>query len=423
MSLIFEGLKRNGHPLKQSTRTALPPDLHENASDLTVASLEIYPQTLTESNPSCITVNCSPKNDTVRKNNPVQIFHSEEQGDANASPPIRAHDPKTPNQSAKNQDSPNAERIKQLGHELQHLPFVFEPQNSTKINLLPTLKHKLTNGLIILESLLVVPYKLLKLLCGTPSKSINFCSNWTVLLLAKLWESMCLLSSMIANIFIKLAQLCHFIILRLPILMLTATGAFFRKGWSFLWDCAAIGINKLREKTRQGWAAIGSIFSFLLHCYCTIFRKALSIYLPNRWIQLATTFLLKSSAIALSCCFVVMVVKNALRSSALQNTGHSTDNIIALKGTPQRKLKHFFKDPLVIKREKVRDTLLAFHIDTIQRQEGGKGHIITDNQMFGIGSLLCEHPKIYLEKIGKNSLYFSDKYGQWYKRSAENMLE
>jgi hypothetical protein len=86
-------------------------------------------------------------------------------------------------------------------------------------------------------------------------------------------------------------------------------------------------------------------------------------------------------------------------------------------------LKHISRDPLVIKQEKVRDALLAFHIDTIQRYNNGKGQIITDNKTFGIGALLSEHPKIYLEKVGKNSLYFSDKYGQQYKRSIGNMLE
>jgi hypothetical protein len=428
MSLIFEGLRRNGRHQKQSVRTTLPPELPENISDLpmAVASLlpKTYSQTLPEPDASCITVDCSRGNDSLQKNDPVQIFHSEEQGgkNANGSLSIQTQAPKISNQSTEIQVPLNAERG-QSENGLQRFPFVFEPQNSTKINRSPILRHKFIRGLIILESILVIPHKLLKFLCGTPLKSINFCSNWTALLLAKFWESMRTLGSVIANIFIKSAQLCHFIALRLPILGLAATGSFLKQQWSFLWECVTIGVNKLQAKARQGLAAIGSTFSFLLHCYRTVFNKALSIYLPNRWIQTATVFLLKGSAIALSCCFVVTIVKNALRSSALQNTGNSTDNIIALEKTPQRKLKHFFKDPLLVKREKVRDALLAFHIDTIQRHDNGKGQIITDNQTFGIGALLLEHPKVYLEKIGKNSLYFSDKYGQWYKRSIGNMLE
>jgi hypothetical protein len=432
MSLIFEGLKRNDHLKKQSTKTALPSELPQDASDLPMAAAsllpETYSQTLTEPDLSCITVNYSPKNNAHRKNDHVQIFRSKEQNIANSNEPSPSQipPPQKQDQSTEIHVSPSAERIEQLRKGLQRSQFVFEPQDSAKIGLLSAFKSKLTHGLIILESIFVAPYKLLKFLCGTPLKSINFCSNWTILLLTKLWENIRILSSIMINIFTKLIQLCYFIVLRLPILGLEITGSFFKRQWTFFRDCMAIGIDKLQAKARQGLVIIGNIFSSLLHCYRTVFNKALSIYLPNSWIRTATVFLLKSSAIAISCCFVVMMTKNAIRSSQLQSTGDSADNnIIALKSTkaPQRKLRHLFRDPLRVKQEKVRDALLTFHIDTIQRYGDGKGQIITDNKNFGIGALLCEHPKIRLEKIGKNSLYFSDKYNQWYKRSIGNMLE
>ncbi|MDR2812301.1 MAG: hypothetical protein LBB05_00700 [Puniceicoccales bacterium] len=315
MSLILEGLKRNGQPKQQLPGTALQTELSEKTSAIQV--------------------------------------------------------------------SPNAPQAEQLRNGLQYSPFIFKLQNSTKFNFLSAFKSGLATGLIILEPLFTALYKLLD--------------------------------------FVKLTQLCHFIILRLPIAGLTAIGSFFKQQWSFLCDCTAIAFNRLRTKVEQGLVATGNIFSSIFQCYRTVLDKVSSIYLPNRWIQSTTAFLLKSSAIVLSCCFIVTIVRNAIRSSTLQNTEHSTDNTVAQKET--RQLKHSFKDPLLIKQEKVRDALLAFHIDTIRRHEDGKGQIITDNQTFGIGSLLCEHPKIYLEKIGKNSLYFSDKYGQLYKRSIGNMLE
>jgi hypothetical protein len=91
-----------------------------------------------------------------------------------------------------------------------------------------------------------------------------------------------------------------------------------------------------------------------------------------------------------------------------ENMGHS--RLIRIE--PKRKLKHFYQDPLILVQEKVRDTLLALHVDTIQHYQNGKSYVIIGGKVFCTGALLNEHPKIQLEKIGKCSLYFSDKYSQ-----------
>ncbi|MDR1435411.1 MAG: hypothetical protein LBI77_03335, partial [Puniceicoccales bacterium] len=90
---------------------------------------------------------------------------------------------------------------------------------------------------------------------------------------------------------------------------------------------------------------------------------------------------------------------------------------------PERGLKHLFRDPLVLQRGKIQSALLSFHVDRIQRRGDGSGNVVVGGKIFAMGALLNEHPKIRLEKVGKRSLYFSDKYGQQYKRSIENLLE
>ncbi|MDR1590555.1 MAG: hypothetical protein LBR92_00975 [Puniceicoccales bacterium] len=420
MSLIFEGLKRNNHLQKKSAETASPTELE--TVDLPAAELlpETSPQTLEE--PASITVDCFPD----PQNDSVQIFRSQESDIANAdeSPLISTQPLEISNTPPTIRDSQNAKRIEQLRRGMQHSRANSKLKNLTFFGVLSALKSKLASGLIAFGALLTSPYKLLQFLCGTPLKSINFCSNWTILLLTKLWETLCALSSITANITARLVQLCYFV-LRLPIIVVCTVGSFFSQQVASIRDYIVIGIDKLQTMVRRGCAAIGDLFFALLQCYRVAFDKILSIYLPNRWIQNATVFLLKGFAITASCCFVFVVTRNALRSDSPQNTKNSSSNVVSLSKntTPQRKLKHFFKDPLVVKQEKVRDALLAFHIDTIQRYGNGKGQIITDNKIFGNGALLCEHPKVFLEKIGKNSLYFSDKYGQMYKRSIENMLE
>ncbi|MDR0740201.1 MAG: hypothetical protein LBF34_00625 [Puniceicoccales bacterium] len=483
MSLIFEGLKRSGHLKKQSAKTALQTELSEEVTDsptvMTALLPETHSQALEEPELSPITVDYSPENNSSPKNDPVQIFWSKEPDTASVNEPSlpQTQPLEIQSQSTEIQHAPSTKQIEGLQNGFQDFRFAFEPKNSVKSDFSPAFEGGLANSLTALKSLIAAPYKLLKFLCNTSSKpikscfnwtvlfftklwegvchwgpkpikscfnwtvlfltklwegichlgseSINFCSNWTILFFTKLWEGICHLGSAIANVFTKLVQLCHFIILRLPISALQAVGSFFQWQWSFIRDYTTLGLHTLWATVQRSLLAIGSLFSPIFQCYRTALDKILSIYLPTSWIQNATIFLLKGSAIAISCCFAVVAIKNGIRSSTSQGTGDSASNLIALKEntTPQRKLKHFFKDPLVIKQEKVRDTLLAFHIDTVQRHGNGKGQIITDNKIFGIGSLLSEHPKIYLEKIGKNSLYFADKYGQQYKRSIGNMLE
>jgi hypothetical protein len=134
--------------------------------------------------------------------------------------------------------------------------------------------------------------------------------------------------------------------------------------------------------------------------------------------------MLKSCAIAASCCFVIMLMKNFFFTDPQENISKATEGTIALAedNTPKRKFKHFFRDPLVLKQEKVKNTLLSMHVDTLQRNEN-QGNITIDNKTYNLGSLMSEHPRIWLDKIGKNSLYFSDKYGQQYKRALADMLE
>ncbi|MDR2372139.1 MAG: hypothetical protein LBD60_03260 [Puniceicoccales bacterium] len=457
MSLIFEGLKRSGHLKKQFAKTALQTELSEEVTDsstvMTALLPETHSQTLEKPEPSPITDNYSPENNSSPKNDPVQIFWSKEPDTASVNEPSlpQTQPLEIQSQSTEIQHAPSTKQIEGLRNGFQDFRSAFEPKNSVKSGFSSAFEGGLANSLTALKSLIAAPYKLLKFLCNTSSKlinfcsnwtilfftklwegichlgseSINFCSNWTILFFTKLWEGICHLGSAIANVFTKLVQLCHFIILQLPISALQAVGSFFQWQWSFIRDYTTLGLHTLWATVQRSLLAIGSLFSPIFQCYRTALDKILSIYLPTSWIQNATIFLLKGSAIAISCCFAVVAIRNGIRSSTSQGTGDSASNLIALKEntTPQRKLKHFFKDPLVIKQEKVRDTLLAFHIDTIQRYGNGQGKIITDNKTFGIGSLLSEHPKIYLEKIGKNSLYFSDKYGQQYKRSIGNMLE
>jgi hypothetical protein len=431
MSLIFEGLKRNDYLKKQSAKTALQTELPEEIADSSTATAslltETYSQTREASDPSRITVDCSPENNLHRKDDPVQIFRSEEldTASANESSLSQTQSLEIQSQSTETQYAPSTQQIERLRKGLQRSQLSCELKNLPKFDLTSVVKGGLVSSLIALKSLIVAPYKLLKFLCSAPIKSINFCSNWTVLLFTKLWESIGLLSSVTVNVFTKLFQLCYFIVLRLPILTLETVGSFFQWQWSFIRDYTTIGIHTLWA-TMRNLLGIKNLFSSIFQCYRTALDKILSICLPSSWIQNATIFLLKSSAFGIACCFVVIAIRNAIRSgTSPQDTENSASNLIVLKDntTPQRKLKHFFKDPLLIKQEKVRDALLAFHIDAIQRHGNGKGQVITDNKIFGIGSLLCEHPKVFLEKIGKNSLYFSDKYGQQYKRSIENMLE
>jgi hypothetical protein len=429
MSLIFEGLKRNAYLKKQSARTALQTELSEEVTDspTVVASLfpETHSQTLEEADPAPVTVDRSTENNSPQKNDPVQIVRSEEldTASANESPPPQTQPLKIQSQSTATQHTPNTKQIGRLRNGSQRSRFAFKPENSVESNFLSAFKGGLASSSIVLESLLAAPYKLLKFFRDTLLKFINFCSNWIVLLGAKLRVSVCLLASVTANVFTKLFQLCSFTVLRLPILALETIGSFFQRLWFCIRDYAIMGIHALWATVRRGLLAIGAPFSSVLQCYRTALDKVLSIYLPTSWIQNATAFLLKSSAIAISCCFAVVAVRNGIRSSTSQGTGNASPIALKENTTSQHQLKHLFKDPLVIKQEKVRDALLAFHIDTIQRYGDGKGQVIADNKNFGIGSLLSEHPKIYLEKIGKNSLYFADKYGQQYKRSIGSMLE
>lgn len=153
--------------------------------------------------------------------------------------------------------------------------------------------------------------------------------------------------------------------------------------------------------------------------------KLLSFYVPNTWIPNVTAFALRSCAIALSCCFAVMLAKHLINPHAITTAENRSKNtvILAKNAEPKRKLKHLFRDPLVVQQKKVSNALLAMRVDTIQRSEKGKGSIIINDQTYGLGTQLTEHPSVWLEKIGKNSLYFSDKYGQLYKRAIQDLLE
>ncbi|MDR0418356.1 MAG: hypothetical protein LBH08_02905 [Puniceicoccales bacterium] len=430
MSLIFEGLKRNGNRQKQSSQVILQTESSEEDLDVTTATASLLSdqmQFLKKTESYSTAVDCFPKNNPHRQRDQIQIIRSKKSDITNTNkfPPVQVHSPKKSNQSTELQTSPSAARIEQLRNGLQRPRFIFKPQNPANINTTSTSKNKLTNGLIILESLITAPYKLLKFLCGTPLQSINFCSNWTVLLLVKLWESICTSVGIIANIFSKLARLYYSTLLRLPVLGLTLIGSFLKRQCSFFYDCMRIGVDKLREKAKVGLTLISGIFFSLIHCYRTAINKILSISLPNHWIQNAMVFLMKSSAITISCCFVVMVIKNVICPDILQNTKDSIGTAVALQGKtmPRRKLKHLFRDPLIVKQKQVRNALLAMHVDTIQRYEQGNERIIIDDKIYGLGSIMNEHPRIWLEKIGKNNLYFSDKYGQYYKRALIDMME
>lgn len=153
-------------------------------------------------------------------------------------------------------------------------------------------------------------------------------------------------------------------------------------------------------------------------CCKSLINKVLVAYLPSRWLPNATAVIFRGCAVALSCCLVLLCTRMSLWHVATPETlaSHKT-------ATPHRKLRHFFRDPLALQQTKIGNALLAMQVDAVQRDSEGDGKIIIEDKHYGIGAQLMEHPSLWLEKVGKNSLYFSDKFGQLYKRAIQDMME
>ncbi|MDR2806943.1 MAG: hypothetical protein LBB11_02200 [Puniceicoccales bacterium] len=291
-----------------------------------------------------------------------------------------------------------SERIKTLRRNLRCASsnFLYRVRNHSAF--FSFLKRFFSYFLITIESILVAPYKLLQWICGVPLKSINFCSNFTATLLIHL---------------------------------LGWVDEFFRRSVDFFGNCCLKLEEKIQEQITQCLDIIHSILNILYDLHRSILERIVSVYLPNNWIQSIAIFLIKSFAIAASCSFVFLLSRNAFHAHEHINvaaTNHTPkEDVLKTQRhgevIPKRKLKYLFQNPLTLKQKEVQKTLLAFRVNAIQRYGDGTGSIAINNKILGTGSLLNEHPKIHLVKIGKHNLHFSDKYGQQYKRSIENMLE
>ncbi|MDR1435575.1 MAG: hypothetical protein LBI77_04195, partial [Puniceicoccales bacterium] len=164
------------------------------------------------------------------------------------------------------------------------------------------------------------------------------------------------------------------------LLRLLFTPSFFQKSAKFLMDCPRSLVEKIEIVIDQCFHVIRSCFRVLCRLFKSIFDKIISIYSPNTWIQGLAIFLIKSSAMAASCCLLIMVARHSFpgfsflnRSSSHSSNGQSQSPSLDKDASPERGLKHLFRDPLVLQRGKIQSALLSFHVDRIQRRGDGSG--------------------------------------------------
>jgi hypothetical protein len=478
MSLIFDGLRRRVADKKRSVAGSDLEEGAEKASDLADESSsmgaaflpERYGETLAKPDSSCITVDYSAQKEQSKPtdNSPttpstgdslgidstqrasvqsevaeerykeilakpdsscITVDYSAQQGQSKPT----NDNPKGVQSSDNNQQNVSisvsnsvGQRIEMLRKNIQKPAINFTIHRESQSTFLQSLKHFPGYCLIAAESALTVPYKLLKFLCGAPLKSINFCSNTLASLAENAYGSLLNSCLWLGKICLKACRLLASGTLHIALFLvkiLGYLGRFFVNNLRFLKDCCIIAKEKSMATLARRCQTIGNGFSSLYQMCKSGFYKIISINLPVSLIQNVTVFLIKSSvaAVILGLAITFFYKKFYNNRSASENQSQPIKTSEELP--PKRKLKHLYRDPLLVQQEKIRDALLALHIDTIQRQKDGTAHIIIDNRRFCIGALLSEHPKIRLEKVGKRSLYFSDKYGQWYKRSIQNMLD
>ncbi|MDR0590363.1 MAG: hypothetical protein LBG09_00675 [Puniceicoccales bacterium] len=416
MSLIFDGLRRRVADKKRSEGVFILEDGAEKVSDSPDESpstgaaflSEGYKETLTKPDSSCITVDYSAKQGQSKAvDSSPKGVQSGNDGPQNA--PISS-------QNCAGQRQCNyGQRIEMLQKNIQKPTINFTIHRESRSTFLQSLKHLPGYCLIAAESVLTAPYKLLKFLCGAPLKSINFCFNTLASLAENIYGSLLNFCLWLGKNCLKICRLLAtgaFHIALFPVKILNYLGSFFIKNLCFFKDCCAIAKEKF-----------ATTFSSLYQMCNSGFNKIISINLPASLIQNVTVFLIKSSVAAVFFYLAITFFYKKFYNKESIPENRSQPIKTSEELPPKRKPKHLYRDPLLVQQEKIRDALLALHIDTIQRHEDGTAYIITDNRRFCIGALLNDHPKIRLEKVGKRSLYFSDKYGQWYKRSIQNMLD
>ncbi|MDR2200706.1 MAG: hypothetical protein LBN94_01125 [Puniceicoccales bacterium] len=385
MNLIFEGLQRRTSQKKEmapnSNGASLSSDCTsaEPSSETPVSSEESYAKDIASGEYFRTTVDRSKKERSKRHDlDLARIFRASQRTTIHTLDPSRRQ---LFTVRDSNQSPPS---LKPTGKKGKRPTFNFLQNPGGTFNIFHLLNGMLVGAFTLGENLFIAPYEILKLIGGTAFKSIKFCLNFIALLFTKIVQN--------------IAHFIHSCFMAFRKTVDTVMGYFY-------------------YTLRDGFFSIYNL-------YKSIFCKIFSIYLPNRWIQGATIFLIKSFAMAASCCLMIMLANHIFHGGKMPTVAQSNQGAKSGKtSVPKRKLKHGFRDPLVVQRDKICGTLMAFHIDAIQRHADGMGNLIIDNQVFRPGALLSVHPKIHLEKIGKRSLYFSDKYGQRYKRSIERMLE
>ncbi|MDR1303402.1 MAG: hypothetical protein LBJ81_02150 [Puniceicoccales bacterium] len=410
---------QSGDNNRQNAPISSPNSAGQRASIQSGAVMERNKKTLVEPDSACITVDySSQKGQSQPTDNRSKGIQSGDNNRQNA--PISS-----PN-SAEQRHCNYGQRIEMLRKNIQKPAINFTIRRESQWTFLQSLKRFPSYCLIAAESALTAPYKLLKFLCGAPLKSINFCSST----LASFAENIC---EFLRNSCLWLGknclQMCRFLasgalqIALFPVKILNYLGRFFVNNLLFLKGCCAIAKEKSAATLVHYCRAIGNGFAALYQACKSGFYKIISINLPASLIQSATVFLIKSSVAAVFFHLAITFFYKNFYNKKDASENRSQPIKTSEELSPKRKLKHLYRDPLLLQQEKIRDALLALHIDTIQRQKDGTAYIVTDNRRFCIGALLNEHPKIRLEKVGKRSLYFSDKYGQWYKRSIQNLLD
>ena len=403
MNLIFEGLKRQKESISHNTQ----------GIDTSVIEATC-PEVLNKDND--VQVNCQTDpieqqrekyrhlfGKSINSSTKKTVIFTEEQPSTDSK---QAKAPKSASPLSEDQESFHSVRLKKLKKQIWQ-PKVIQSEQSA------SLKHSTLSfvgqTISVFESIIFAPFRFLRFLCGAPLSNLHFYSDSIVSFLKKSAE-------FIGHSFVIFAHGCtkaiYFIgssIFKIQPLFASVWEKISTSICSFcqiFCDVVSIIKNKIKENCVS-----------IINVYRNAWGKLLSIRIPINWIQNATSLLIRGVAIAMSC-YVVFLASDAFFSSDNQSGQITLD-----QATPRRKLKHFFRDPLVLQQKKISSTLLSMHVDSVQRDDNGEGQIVIDDQTYGLGTQIMEHPRIWLEKVGRRSLYFSDKYGQMYKRSIKKMLE